>query len=458
MDAVANKNRILSAVGSFFKDLFTKNIGLKIISLLFAFLLWAYVLTIENPASTQIVRDVEITMTGEETLTDKGYMLVSREIGTTDVTVLCQIGKHSELDASRISCNVDLSSRTINLSEDEDSRVFPLTVTTTLQSGYGTVTAVEDSTVNVEVARIASRNALPVGIEYEGALPAGFQLVVPERLTISVSGMKSLVDQIARGTVTVDLSQFPVSDPDSLAGEYKNVYPVQFYNASNIGIENIHDDNGESYTIEVPLVIRAYREVEIEPSIEVEEGYEYTASLSRSKVFIYGERSLLQQITSLKTETISAHSAEEETEHIVSLILPEGITFGNGDSGTVTVTLKVEEIEENREFIVPVTWKGFPEKMERGEDFPAETVVSVTGTRRELESFQTAYVTLTVDLTGCGEGTHTLPIVMTIDERAGDLMIELTEPNLTVSLKEIPPEPKEPEPAETEQETQEGQG
>lgn len=456
---MTNKNRILSAVGSFFKDLFTKNIGLKIISLLFAFLLWAYVLTIENPEYAKVVRDVEITMTGEEALSDKGYMLVSREIGTTDVTVLCQIGKHSELDASRISCSVDLSSRTINLSEDEDSRVFPLTVTTTLQSGYGTVTAVETSTVDVEVARIAARNSLPVGIEYEGTLPAGFQLVVPERLTISVSGMKSLVDQIAKGMVTVDISELPISDPDSLAGEYKNVYPVQFYNASNVGIENVYDDNGESYTIEVPIVIRAYREVDIEPSIEVGEGYEYTASLSRTKTFIYGSRSLLQEITSLKTETITVLSVTEETEHNVPLILPEGISLANGDSGTVTVVLKVEEIEENREFIVPITWKGFPDKMERGEDFPTETAVSVTGTRNELESFQPAYVTLTVDLTGCGEGTHTLPVVMTVDGRAGDLLIELTESNVNVTLKEIKPEPEpEPEPAEPEQETQEGQG
>ena len=454
---MANKNRFLSAVGSFFKDLFTKNIGLKIISLLFAFLLWAYVLTIENPEYAKIVRDVEITMTGEETLADKGYMLVSREIGTTDVTVLCQIGKHSELDASRISCNVDLSSRTINLSEDEDSRVFPLTVTTTLQSGYGTVTAVEDSTVNVEVARIATREALPVGIEYEGVLPAGFQLVVPERLTISVSGMKSLVDQIAKGTVTVDLSSFPVTDPDSLAGEYKNVYPVQFYNTSNVGIENVYDDNGESYTIEVPIVIRAYREVEIEPVIEIGEGYECTANLSRSKIFIYGERNLLQEVESLKTETITVLSAARETTRRVSLVLPEGISLGDDDSGAVMVTLKVEESEENREFIVPITWTGFPDKMERGEEFPTETAISVTGTRNELEAFLPAYVTLTVDLTGCGEGTHTLPVVMAVDERAGELLIQLTEPSVTVTLKEIEPEPVVTEPAEPELETTEEQ-
>ena len=153
--------RLLSTAGNFFKNLFTKNIALKIIALLFAFLLWAYVLTIENPEYAKVIRDVEITMTGEETLSDKGLMLVSRELGTTDVTVVCEIGKHSELDASRVSCNVDLSSRTINLAEDEDSKVFPLTVTTSLLTGYGSITAVENSTVNVEVARISTRRDLP---------------------------------------------------------------------------------------------------------------------------------------------------------------------------------------------------------------------------------------------------------------------------------------------------------
>ena len=57
----SNNNRLLSAVGKFFKELFTQNIPIKIIALLFAVLLWGYVLTIENPEYIKVVRAVEIT-------------------------------------------------------------------------------------------------------------------------------------------------------------------------------------------------------------------------------------------------------------------------------------------------------------------------------------------------------------------------------------------------------------
>ena len=438
---MSNKKRFLTAIGTFFKDLFTKNVPMKIIALLFAFLLWAYVLTIENPEYTKVVRDVEITTTGEESLTEKGLMLVSRELGTTDVTVLCQIGKHSELDSSRISCNVDLSSRAINLAEDEDSKVFPLTVSTTLQNGYGTITAVEFGTVNVEVARISTRSMLPVSIEYEGSLPAGFQVSVPERLTISVSGMKSLVDQIAKGMVTVDLSAFPISDPETLAGEYSGVYPVQFYNSSNVGLENIYHDNGESYTLEVPIVIRAYREVPVEADVEVPDRYDYSATLSRRTATVYGAREALLALTTLKTQPITALPDMNGTEITTKLVLPDGISLGSGDSGAVAVTLSVFETVDSSEYAVPITYRGLSDRMERGEEFPTEANIVATGTLQKLDTFSSAYVTLTVDLTGCGAGTHTLPIVMTIDPRAGDLAIELTEQNVSITLVEKPEEP-----------------
>ena len=148
---MSDKKRWLSVIGRFFLDLFTKNIPLKIIALLFAFLLWAYVLTIENPVYPKVVRNVEITMVGEESLTERGLMLVSRDLGTADVTVQCAIGKHSELDATRISCVVDLNNRRLNLTEDEDSKEIALTVQTTLESGFGTITSVSNGTVNVQL-------------------------------------------------------------------------------------------------------------------------------------------------------------------------------------------------------------------------------------------------------------------------------------------------------------------
>lgn len=435
---MSDKKRWLSVIGRFFLDLFTKNIPLKIIALLFAFLLWAYVLTIENPVYPKVVRNVEITMVGEESLTERGLMLVSRDLGTADVTVQCAIGKHSELDATRISCVVDLNNRRLNLTEDEDSKEIALTVQTTLESGFGTITSVSNGTVNVEVARVSTRSALPVAVEYTGTLPSGFQIAVRDRLTISVSGMKSLVEKISRGVVTIDLDQFPTADPETLAGEYSGVYPVRFYDSSNVALDDIYNDNGESYTIEVPITIRAYREVPIVPDIQVAEGYEAEHTLSRSSVTLFGERSILLETAQISTEPITA-TADMSAETVeAALVLPEGVSLTAGDSGKVTVTLTTTELTDTREVTVPITIVNMHNDLLRDETFPIEAVVTIHGTLRELDAFIPAYVKLTMDLKGLTAGTHAVALVMELDSRAGGVTATLSEPTVTITLHEKP--------------------
>ena len=432
----ASKKRILQRVGSFFKDFFTKNIPLKIISLLFAIMLWGYVLTIENPEYPKVVRDVEITMTGESTLTERGLTLVSRELGTTDVTVQCVIGKHSELDASRITCLVDLSDRALTLSDDEMSKIVPLTVSASIRSGYGTITSVENSTVSVEIARVSTRTGIPVSVEYTGALPAGFRVSTPDRLTVTVSGMQSQVDRIAKGVVSIDLSAFPRADLEALAGEYSGVYSIQFLDSSNNPVENVYDDSGDSYTLDVPITIRAYREATIEPEIAVPDGYEYTYTLSRRYITLYGDRAALDAIDTIVTEPISALPGMTGETVTAQLVLPEGITTGSGDIDSVTVTLTVSERIETRTLSVPIVVKGLDSSLLRGEDFPTEAAVSAKGTVKKLDAFTTANLTVTADLTGYGAGTHTIPLQISVDTHAEGIAAELVQPSITVTLLE----------------------
>ena len=440
----SNKTRLLSSVGAFFKDMFTKNIGVLLVALLFAVLLWGYVLTIENPEYVKVVRDVEITYVGEDSLTSKGLMLVSREMGTTDVSVLCEIGKHSELDASRLTCVVDLSSRAISLAEDENSKVIPLTVETTIQNGYGTIQSVETSTVNVEVAKISTRTSIPVGIEMKGSIPEGFQVTVPEKVLISVSGMKSLVDAIARGMITVDLEAFPINDPETLAGTYSGVYPVRFYNSSNIELDDIYNDNGESYSAEVTVTIRAYKDVEVEPDIRVEDLYSYTYTLSREQVRLFGDLDMLEKISSISTEPVTGLSDMEAEKITANLILPDGVSLAKLDTGTVVVTLTVTDRMESRQYSVPIAIRNLPDQLLLAGDVPTEATVRVNGTLRKLEVFSSAYVTLIIDLDGYSSGTHTVPIQIELDERTGDLVIELIETTAEITLQEKTPPAEEP--------------
>ena len=63
-----NKNETGKKVGTFFKNLFLKNIGVKIVALFFATVLWGVVLTLQNPNRMKMIQNVPISFAGEADL------------------------------------------------------------------------------------------------------------------------------------------------------------------------------------------------------------------------------------------------------------------------------------------------------------------------------------------------------------------------------------------------------
>lgn len=435
---MTKRQKFFSALGRFFKELFTKNIFLKIVALLFAVLLWGYVLAIENPEYTKRVRDVEIGIIGESTLNQRGFMLVTRDAGTTDVDVLCKINKHSELDASRITCTVDLASRLVTMDAEENSRKISLDVTANLPTEYGTVQSLSVTSVELEVARLSTRNNVQVSVKYIGSLPEGYTVEVPSTLSISMTGRKSLLDRIARGEVTVDLETLPINDPDTLANVYDLVLPVKFYDSSNVLLSDLVSSTGEQFTANVRTVVRAYKEVEVEPSIEMlEEGYTWRYVLSRSKVILYGERADLDKIDTIKTETITATPKMNNTPMSANLIIPAGVEMSSGAVKSVTVTLYVEELSDRINAEIPIAYQNLTAGSTLSNDVPKTVTIDVYGPLSKLKTFQTDWVTATVDLTGYAEGKISLPVQLRVDSKAYDLSIGLVSETVDVEL--IPP-------------------
>lgn len=421
---MTKKQKVFSAVGQFFKNLFTKNIFLKVVALLFAVMLWGYVLSIENPEYIKTVRDVEISIVGEDTLNSRGLMLLTRDTGTTDVDILCHINKHSELDASRVTCSVDLSNRTITLDPDENSKTITLDVQATVASDYGSVQSIEIPSVELEVARLSSRNNVRVSVKTVGSLPEGFTVDLPSNLSISMRGQKSVLDQVVRGEVTVDYSSFPINDPETLANTYDLVLPVQFYNGSNVRLENVTSSDGEAFSINVRIVIRAYKEVDIVPSIEMlVEGYTWTYVLSRSKVTLFGDRALLNSIDHIATTTITATPDMNNTMTAAELILPEGVETTALFSKTITVTLTVTEEEDSRDIEVPINYKFIGEGLALHPDVQKTVKVTISGPRSLVAAFDPNRITATVSLYGYVAGEYMLPIQLGIESKSDKLTL-----------------------------------
>ena len=276
---------------------------------------------------------------------------------------------------------------------------------------------------------------MQITAKFAGSLPEGFTVEVPSGLSISMTGRKSLMDRIARGEVTVDLDALPVSDPETLANTYDLVLPVRFYDSSNVLLDGIVSSIGEEFTANVRVVVRAYKEVEIEPSIEMlEEGYTWSYVLSRSKVLLYGSRSDLSKIDKILTETITATPNMNNTPMAANLIIPDGVELAAGTGKSVTVTLLVEETNDRQTVEIPLTYLNVRYGTALAEDVPKTVTIEVSGPISKLKLFQTGWVKATVDCNGYEAGTVTLPVQISIDNRASALTVDLKTETVDVTL------------------------
>lgn len=439
---MTKKQKAFSALGRFFKNIFTKNIPLKITALVFAILLWGYVLSIENPEYVKRVRDVDITIVGEDTLNNRGLMLVTRDTGTTDVDVLSKISKHSELDASRITCYIDLSTITNTFDSEEDSKTVPVEVQASVASDYGTIQGQTVGSVDVTVARLSSRSNIQVTVKTDGTLADGFEYQLPSDLTVSLRGQKSEVDRISYGEATVDLSSFAVNDPAALAGTYDLVLPVQFYDSANVRLDDIVSSSGETVTTNVRVVIRAYKDVPIEPAILADDAfyadYGVSCTSAQSTIRLYGDIATLNAIESVKTEQILPSSEPGEERMTVDLVIPSGVTLDKSQSRTVTLLLRVWElVAEDVEYEIPITYSETKRTVALSGTEPKTVKVLVSGSVIAMRAFDPSLLTASVDLGNYFEGTFELPIRLTFTGDKSLYTIVLVTENVTVELKPI---------------------
>ena len=422
---MTKRQKFFSALGQFFKDLFTKNILLKVAALVFALLLWGYVLSEEKPKYTKRVSDVKIELVNENRLQEKEWEVVEIDPPMVDVSIEAGIDMHSMLDSSRVKCYVDLSRVTIT-DQDADQKTVELSIVTTIPE-YGVLKGVSVEHAEVTIERIKSSEALAATVRTEGSLPAvvktndplpeGFECICPKQVTVQpVSGLKSEIDRISSAEVTVDLSAFDDDTLDKIPGTYSLIRPVVFRDAEG----NVIDS---SVTQDVTVIvsgieIRRYKDVPIELTVSDEtfnkDLYEYECGIAEGvpdTVRIYGDAAELANVRSIQTETIVPNPEAGKETLTVGLIIPDDIKVKN-DQKTVPVVLTVEKRTENDvEFDVPVQYSATDEGIVLKEK--TETIrIKVSGLVEAMNAFDPSWLTASVDLHRCGEGKQKLPFTL----------------------------------------------
>ena len=92
------------------KDFFTKNIGLKLLSVLLALLLWLTVMNVEDPAVTVTISDVPVQIVNDEVITSRGYRYIIESGEKIDIRVKGRRSVVDRITADDFVATADFSS------------------------------------------------------------------------------------------------------------------------------------------------------------------------------------------------------------------------------------------------------------------------------------------------------------------------------------------------------------
>jgi len=303
------------------------NTLLKIISLICAILLWAYVMGAVDPEIRGKVSDVSISVVNQDELAQEGLAVVPGEDMTVDVVIegsrsLVQKAKKSGMTAYIDVSDCSVGSNTCDIVVNTPNNI--------------SVDSMSEETFQIEVEEIVSEEK-PVVIEFaddaddaeDGRVP---WILSVESESIEVSGAESIVVDVT--SVVGTISSGAVSDE---SGKWVYV-PLTAVDKDGEAVEGASVDV-ESVRVQVALL--SLKTVSVDISLaNLEDGYEADVSGS-VEVEIVGSEHALSEIDEI-SGTADMTDVTESGEINVELNLPYGVYLYNGDS-EVTVTVELTE-------------------------------------------------------------------------------------------------------------------
>ena len=423
------KNEIGAIILNWLKGFFTKNLALKIVSLLFAMLIWGYVMVEVNPKRVKTITDVPISFSGESSLHDRGLAVRGDRddiLRNVTVRVKVQLTDYTGLDASDISASVSL--RPVNKAD-----TYKLKIDAT--SSLGTVENVSPSEITIEVDELATM-LVPIDVEYSGELPDGYWKSEPTLASqsIKVSGPRDDVSTISKAICTIDLEDRTTSYNEAILLKYVDKNGDEIDTALFLDtLPSVVVKMDVMRIVELPInAADAVLGADALPA-----NYEvYDVVATPPTVRVVGSENALSGLTDIKIENIDVSGSTSSVQQNVVITAPEGTTLL--DDPNITVYVGIREKQDSAQFKgVPIETKGLGKKL-TAELSATECDVSITGRTSLMKLLRRKDVSVYVDLTGLTAGTYKITPMVSLasKEMQTDLQWTVSLPEATVTIKE----------------------
>lgn len=358
-------------------------------SVLIAIILWAYVITEENPTITQKFENIPVQILNEETLTARELVIVKDETPTVTITVEGKRTELTKISPEDIVATVDV----YGYSYGENN----IPVAIDVPSGLDVV-EVKSSRITVVIDALVSE-AFPVKICADEKVD-GRELIAtdiqPEE--VMVTGARSIVDQIAevRGVVkTGDLTSHATD--------------------KNVKLKAIGKDGEQIQTVKISAAkascsvrMLETKEVELSAQLVGDVGGRYSISNVQipDKITIKGDHDALERIDSLQAADIDVSGVTSTCKLPLDVKLPEGVFLADSSSDLfayiVINNVAAQDVTvPGSDVIISDVGDGLIAHVDT-----SYITVSFKGSEALVAASTAEDALLSVNLSGLGEGVH----------------------------------------------------
>lgn len=410
------------------KEKIFNNLSLKIVSAVFAVILWTVIVNIYDPNTSYTFSNITVQLVNTQSLTEKNYTFEVVDGGKISVTVSGPKSVVTDLKTSDIAATADLS------------KVTAFTDYVDIQ-----VQVVKDGQVLNNVEAVPRTSALKLSIENRDTntyavnvnttgTPANGYAVASTTTSptyIKVTGPTSLVEGVASVGVNVDVS--------GAKGTVNTQSDINMYDSDGNIITNEElEMSSETADVIVEMARTKTVPVVVKTSGTPSQDCVVTGtSLSQTSVVISGQQEALSKIDNITipSSAVSVDGLSEDKTYTFKLTdyVPSGVKIVS--DSRLQVTVKISKASTKTVHISSDAIK--IENVSSGYNAVIEGTgidVIISGTGTILDNVSATDITCNVNAAGLSAGTHSVDVSVSVPD--GCSVLGSSSVKLTLSAKQ----------------------
>lgn len=392
----------------------TKNLGFKILAVVFAFILWLVVYNTDDPTIT-VSYTTNVTVENASAVTDmnKCYEVLNGT-NTVSFAVTAKRSVLNKLEDTDFTAVADMNRMIVN--EDGDKANVPIEIISK-RSNSSLKYNEKNKYLEVSLEDLMKRRFI-ITADTSGKVADGYALgevTVTNPNVLNVSGPASIVNKIDSVVATIDVDGMSMNLSD-------NVIPA-LYDADGQEIDTTKLKLSNT-TVTISAKILSVKEI---PLVFSTSGVPYgdnrvvEISSKPETIKVKGSSTTLNPLSSLNIPgdvlNVSGASEDITTTIDISEYLPDGVELVNASDATVTVTVRIEAYESKKFNLSTsqINVNGLDSNYDLSFD-QSTVAVTVSGLKNDLNKLNTSQLSASIDVTDLGVGTHQVNLDLNLDE------------------------------------------